>query len=122
MPARKARKLADGSREETYDESDNFSVDDEFSVEPQSRVHKSLENSQSTAETSSQDETMSEDEQQSSSFSSADENVEPVNNDELLADCGTIESLTLSNFMCHEHFEITFNPRVNFVIGKNGSK
>ena len=35
---------------------------------------------------------------------------------------GSIKSLTLSNFMCHEYFEIEFGPRVNFIVGKNGSK
>jgi len=35
---------------------------------------------------------------------------------------GSIKSLTLFNFMCHKYFEIEFGPRINFVIGKNGSK
>ena len=34
---------------------------------------------------------------------------------------GTIKSLKLINFMCHESFELFFGPRVNFVIGPNGS-
>ena len=38
------------------------------------------------------------------------------------AEHGVLERVDCYNFMCHDHFEITFNPRVNFVIGKNGSK
>lgn len=34
---------------------------------------------------------------------------------------GTIRSLKLVNFMCHESFEVKLGPRVNFVIGPNGS-
>ncbi|XP_074599451.1 structural maintenance of chromosomes 6 [Brevipalpus obovatus] len=34
---------------------------------------------------------------------------------------GTVVSVSLINFMCHERFEITFGPRVNFVVGRNGS-
>ena len=34
---------------------------------------------------------------------------------------GAVESVTLINFMCHEHFSIKFGPQVNFVIGRNGS-
>lgn len=50
------------------------------------------------------------------------ETQDDPNADPLPPDCGTIESIELFNFMCHDHFEITFNPRVNFVIGKNGSE
>lgn len=35
---------------------------------------------------------------------------------------GTIESIVLINFMCHERFEVKFGPNINFVIGENGSK
>lgn len=27
----------------------------------------------------------------------------------------------LTNFMCHENFTINFHPRVNFLVGRNGS-
>lgn len=177
MSARKARKLADGSRKETCEESGNFSVDEEFSLD-ESRTHRSirpsLDNSQSTDDESSsqsprkkrklngvtngkskqitqssdsdnseENSESEEDDYTQNGFStqvsndessdeksimsedenrSSEENERPLSNEELQADCGTVESLTLSNFMCHEHFEITFNPRVNFVIGKNGSK
>ena len=29
--------------------------------------------------------------------------------------------IKLINFMCHSHFEIKFNPRINFISGSNGS-
>lgn len=34
---------------------------------------------------------------------------------------GTVKSIKLINFMCHESFELTFGSRVNFIIGPNGS-
>lgn len=38
------------------------------------------------------------------------------------AECGTIEKVILQNFMCHKYFEVELGSRVNFVIGRNGSK
>ena len=35
---------------------------------------------------------------------------------------GIILEVHLRNFMFHERLEFTFNPFVNFIIGKNGSK
>lgn len=34
---------------------------------------------------------------------------------------GYIKKLTLKNFMCHDHFELSFGPQMNFIIGRNGS-
>lgn len=34
---------------------------------------------------------------------------------------GSIKSITLENFMCHSNFYLTFNPRINFISGLNGS-
>ncbi|KAI9575195.1 hypothetical protein GQX74_015191 [Glossina fuscipes] len=35
--------------------------------------------------------------------------------------CGKIISIHLTNFMCHSNLRIEFNPRVNFLVGRNGS-
>jgi len=37
------------------------------------------------------------------------------------SDIGTIESVELWNFMCHDRLRIDFCPRINFVVGHNGS-
>ncbi|CCH62945.1 hypothetical protein TBLA_0I02890 [Henningerozyma blattae CBS 6284] len=34
---------------------------------------------------------------------------------------GYIKKIKLVNFMCHEHFELTLGPRLNFIVGNNGS-
>lgn len=34
---------------------------------------------------------------------------------------GKIKSIKLQNFMCHSNFEFTFEDKVNFISGKNGS-
>lgn len=34
---------------------------------------------------------------------------------------GKLKKVLLKNFMCHDHFEIEFNPCVNFIHGRNGS-
>eukprot|EP00102_Acyrthosiphon_pisum_P014828 XP_008185088.1 PREDICTED: structural maintenance of chromosomes protein 6-like [Acyrthosiphon pisum] len=34
---------------------------------------------------------------------------------------GSIKSITLQNFMCHENFHLSLNPRINFISGLNGS-
>ena len=35
--------------------------------------------------------------------------------------CGKVISMHLTNFMCHSNLAIDFNPRVNFLVGSNGS-
>ncbi|CCD27110.1 DNA repair protein SMC6 NDAI_0J02180 [Naumovozyma dairenensis CBS 421] len=35
--------------------------------------------------------------------------------------CGYIKKVILRNFMCHEHFELDLGPRLNFIVGNNGS-
>ncbi|GMM33838.1 hypothetical protein DASC09_011630 [Saccharomycopsis crataegensis] len=37
------------------------------------------------------------------------------------AAAGIIEKIILQNFMCHEFFELELGPRLNFIIGRNGS-
>lgn len=34
---------------------------------------------------------------------------------------GTITSIQMINFMCHDNLKVILNPLINFVIGKNGS-
>ncbi|KAI5956031.1 smc6 [Candida theae] len=34
---------------------------------------------------------------------------------------GVIEHLSLKNFMCHDSFELSLGPQINFIIGRNGS-
>ena len=34
---------------------------------------------------------------------------------------GTIKSVRLQNFMCHENLRVDLGPRINFITGENGS-
>ncbi|SCU88818.1 LADA_0E12222g1_1 [Lachancea dasiensis] len=34
---------------------------------------------------------------------------------------GNVKRVKLRNFMCHENFELDLGPRLNFIVGKNGS-
>ncbi|KAL8953621.1 MAG: hypothetical protein Q9222_000547 [Ikaeria aurantiellina] len=46
-----------------------------------------------------------------------------VNNaaDNAAADNGILESVSCSNFMCHNYLEVPLGPLINFIIGHNGS-
>lgn len=46
---------------------------------------------------------------------------QPTKSKESQAFKGLIMSIELVNFMCHKHLTVTFGPKVNFVIGQNGS-
>ena len=34
---------------------------------------------------------------------------------------GTILKVRVTNFMCHQHLEVELGPRINFIVGENGS-
>ena len=38
------------------------------------------------------------------------------------AEAGTVESVRLFNFMCHKSLLITLGPKINFIVGRNGSE
>lgn len=38
------------------------------------------------------------------------------------AEIGVIEKINLTNFMCHNRLEVNLGPKLNFIIGNNGSK
>ncbi|CAI2162914.1 7525_t:CDS:10 [Funneliformis geosporum] len=42
-------------------------------------------------------------------------------NDVATAESGVIESIELVNFMCHKFLKVPFGPKINFIIGHNGS-
>ena len=52
-------------------------------------------------------------------FSAATQNGENSGQDEPVA--GFIKKVVLRNFMSHENFELTLGPKLNFIVGNNGS-
>jgi chromosome segregation ATPase len=52
---------------------------------------------------------------------SESEGQESDDEDESPASAGVIEKISLKNFMCHDFFELTLGPQINFIIGRNGS-
>lgn len=59
------------------------------------------------------------------SDSDADSDADDHNNLRVLntepSQAGVIEKISLKNFMCHDSFELTLGPQINFIIGRNGS-
>lgn len=70
-----------------------------------------------TSEESSDDEEVIE--EQESSFRTQQQNSGSLGNTP--ADNGILESVTCSNFMCHNYLEVPLGPLINFIIGHNGS-
>ncbi|KAG5417961.1 smc6 [Candida metapsilosis] len=63
-----------------------------------------------------------EDEDSLSASGSEDSDSEEYPDDDTTpANSGIIEHLSLKNFMCHESFELSLGPQINFIIGRNGS-
>lgn len=67
---------------------------------------------------------LSQDSEESASESESEEESETESDSEsntVPAHAGVIQNLSLKNFMCHDSFELTLGPRLNFIIGRNGS-
>ncbi|KAL8785930.1 MAG: hypothetical protein Q9213_003079 [Squamulea squamosa] len=69
------------------------------------------------SEASSDDEEIIE--EQESSFRTQQQNTGSLGNTP--ADNGILESVSCSNFMCHNYLEVPLGPLINFIIGHNGS-
>jgi hypothetical protein len=41
---------------------------------------------------------------------------------QLESDVGVIKQVVLVDFMCHRHLKVDFGPRMNFLVGHNGSE
>lgn len=41
---------------------------------------------------------------------------------QMVAEIGVIEVIEMYDFMCHRHLKVPFGPKINFIIGHNGSK
>lgn len=52
---------------------------------------------------------------------STDEFDDDLDVEENTATAGIIEKIILRNFMCHDNFELNLGPRINIIIGSNGS-
>ena len=44
-----------------------------------------------------------------------------ANNQDMLQRAGFIKEIKLTNFMCHSNFSLRLGPRLNFIVGNNGS-
>ncbi|SSD58384.1 related to Structural maintenance of chromosomes protein 6 [Saccharomycodes ludwigii] len=75
-------------------------VEDEANQLPNKRVKKRYEFAMTQYESAAQD---------------------SVNDPKTFTPPGYIKKVILKNFMCHENFELEFGPRLNFIIGNNGS-
>lgn len=39
-----------------------------------------------------------------------------------MSEAGVVKSITVKNFMNHQHHTIEFSPQLNFLVGHNGSE
>lgn len=68
--------------------------------------------------TKHKDQSDSESDSESESDTGSEDDTE---DDTLPASAGILERLQLKNFMCHDSFELDLGPRLNFIVGRNGS-
>ncbi|KAL8998456.1 MAG: hypothetical protein Q9169_002493 [Polycauliona sp. 2 TL-2023] len=80
------------------------------------RVSYEVSSAESSEESSDDNEVI---EEQESTFRSQQQNSGSLGNTP--ADNGILESVTCSNFMCHNFLEVPLGPLINFIIGHNGS-
>ncbi|KAL8673351.1 MAG: hypothetical protein Q9168_002230 [Polycauliona sp. 1 TL-2023] len=80
------------------------------------RLSYDVSSGESSEESSDDEEVI---EEQENSFRSQQQNSGSLGNTP--ADNGILESVTCSNFMCHNFLEVPLGPLINFIIGHNGS-
>ncbi len=61
-----------------------------------------------------------EEKQENEEINSDEDNDDEVNKKQVPS-CGTIKSVDLKNFMCHENLHVSFKRGINFIVGQNGS-
>ncbi|KAL8844334.1 MAG: hypothetical protein Q9176_001244 [Flavoplaca citrina] len=80
------------------------------------RLSYEVSSAETSEESSDDDEVI---EEQESSFRTQQQSSGSLGNTP--ADNGILESVTCSNFMCHNYLEVPLGPLINFIIGHNGS-
>lgn len=81
------------------------------------RARASFEEAQSGSDTNTTDEELLD--EQATQFTTQQRSKKHKANE--AADNGIIETVTCTNFMCHEYLEVQLGPLINFIIGHNGS-
>lgn len=81
------------------------------------RARASLDEAQSDSDTNITDEELLD--EQATQFTTQQRTKKHKANE--AADNGIIETVTCTNFMCHEYLEVQLGPLINFIIGHNGS-
>ncbi|KAL8856923.1 MAG: hypothetical protein Q9178_006512 [Gyalolechia marmorata] len=119
-PMKRARPADDGEGDDS-DGSEVVAVEtSQSNIRQDTRKKARLSYEVSSAETSeesSDDEEIIE--EQESSFRTQQQNSGYSGNTP--ADNGILESVSCSNFMCHNYLEVPLGPLINFIIGHNGS-
>ncbi|KAI4111346.1 MAG: hypothetical protein LQ339_000545 [Xanthoria mediterranea] len=121
MAPMKRLRPADNDQGDDSEESDVIGVETaqtNLRQDPRKKARLSYEiSSAETSEESSDDEAVIE--EQESSFRTQQQSSGSSGNTP--ADNGILESVTCSNFMCHNYLEVPLGPLINFIIGHNGS-
>lgn len=88
-----------------------------LTVKQRKRARVSYEGTQSGSDTNTTDEELLD--EQATQFTTQQRTKKNKTNE--AADNGIIETVTCTNFMCHEYLEVQLGPLINFIIGHNGS-
>ncbi|CAO3616201.1 unnamed protein product [Cunninghamella blakesleeana] len=113
--------------------SDSDTFDNEIDEQTLKRKKLNGKSSQVTTRTEREEEQDSDDNDNSDDSDDSDSSdssddlavsqqiVQPVSKSTEISESGTIAKIEVVNFMCHKYLKMSFGPKINFVIGHNGS-
>lgn len=116
-PPKRRRRSSSISNDSSKENIDNEEEEDDY---PRSSKHRGTINDKSQFKSGNS--TNSQARNSRTTIQEVDRVSDEEMHEEDASECGTIKSVKLVNFMCHEKFQIELGPRVNFITGRNGSK
>ncbi|XP_069682239.1 structural maintenance of chromosomes protein 6-like isoform X2 [Periplaneta americana] len=135
--SKKARKSDNESEKKTHEDSSSSKKSRKSDNESEKKTHEDSSSSKKFRKSDNESEKKTHEDSSSSKKSRKSDNESHASNElrnggecsssdnhnDLLEGqrAGIIEKIYMRNFMCHSCMEVPLNPRINFVIGRNGS-